>query len=958
MRKTGKSFKQKKKKKGKVEAKVVRNPEFDTESTFEIKTADEGLADTALCGEEEDGFTLEPAGFTAHLWSNGYVGTEEQLQQQVEEGRLFAWPEKLEDGWGVCSVSGVASSSGIGRTVSRHTSTALNAALCDGTHWRKEDPTDGNLAGTHAAAAALTHIQKYDLLQVRKGFISHSPLTTPHLPYEDRGLSLPFFSDFKREFCIPDGMRAVVVQQIVRFLTAGTGRSFGELMHGKRDREGKPYVGRTDLFISHYSGYVFSEDVDAISGYEASAQRSHYSFMDLFAVDQNSIGGGSRNDANEFRALRHVVYCAKTTLLVLSPWHDPGVAMRLWCLLEIAWTLKLAEKGVCTLRVALSAKQDQDFRLALQGEHPNGFGPSKVLGAFADVDTAKAGAAREADKVCISKQFMDMDLTGMAEVVGGGNESDGSLRGVNRVVRAKMQEHMVALALEAAAPLMARVLVEKEELRRQLSEYFTQLRPTALKKLLAQVPMLVERHGGNGQTPSRLVEHLRQTWPDAELTCSQEHQNRNRIMADDKSLPRQVTFLHGTSKVLLGSREYGRALEHARRAFVLAEVCHGGEAKETAAVLLTVGLCLEKCGFAVAASKHAKRAIWIYDDLNGPGDLATAACLVLLARVCVEVNERGETSEQVAREGGVLLGGGGGGEGGSKGGFGSHSGRHNNGNLSPKKKVKPLQKEKTKEQKEDPNAACIEYAKQALAVLEEHGLKGFGTSGSDGRSSCSSRRRSSGGTQLDYTLVHAETRADALYLCGNARLRQFLVARDSATPRNNLGYDAMWHYCEQLKVEERNFGVSHARTAVALSAVGAVYDALGDLPISLRYKRRALKVLELVYGELSNEVAAACSQMGKLHLTSREYHKAVEYYRRSLAAYLSAMGPGGDCTMQAEKDLKRAQTAEEDTFQRSATSSRKLLAQADNRQAFVTKSGVAWSAIDSPQPHRTRRQVW
>ena len=92
--------------------------------------------------------------------------------------------------------------------------------------------------------------------------------------------------DFKKQFKLPEDMPVLVVLHMMRFLTAGTGRSFAELMQGQKDAMGKPYLSSVTLFVSHFTGYVLAEDIETIDTFEAETSTSFYSFVDVFAVNQ------------------------------------------------------------------------------------------------------------------------------------------------------------------------------------------------------------------------------------------------------------------------------------------------------------------------------------------------------------------------------------------------------------------------------------------------------------------------------------------------------------------------------------------------------------------------------------------------------------------------------------------------------------------------------------------------
>ena len=98
----------------------------------------------------------------------------------------------------------------------------------------------------------------------------------------------------------------------MRFLTAGTGRSFAELMQGQTDESGKPYLSGVTLFVSHFTGYVLAEDIDAIDIFEKQEGQHYYSFVDVFAINQNEVCA-----AGEIMTLKAVIAQANVAPYVI-----------------------------------------------------------------------------------------------------------------------------------------------------------------------------------------------------------------------------------------------------------------------------------------------------------------------------------------------------------------------------------------------------------------------------------------------------------------------------------------------------------------------------------------------------------------------------------------------------------------------------------------------------------------
>jgi hypothetical protein len=114
---------------------------------------------------------------------------------------------------------------------------------------------------------------------------------------------------------------------------AGT-RSYCELLV----EQGKGHqVGRARIFVSHAWKYRFADVLTALEAHVARLKaaadydgREIYLWFDICTVNEHTgVGGGGDSWASTFKA---AVGAIAHTCLVLSPWDDPVVLTRSWCL--------------------------------------------------------------------------------------------------------------------------------------------------------------------------------------------------------------------------------------------------------------------------------------------------------------------------------------------------------------------------------------------------------------------------------------------------------------------------------------------------------------------------------------------------------------------------------------------------------------------------------------------------
>jgi hypothetical protein len=419
--------------------------------------------------------------------SIGFI-TAKFLSRQVEEGQLRMWPETNTPigHWRVTTVLGQPPRRIVQRVNIKPTD--LHGKIEEGGVSKDINPD------ALAAVAALAHIAKHQLHQTARHFVNPQAMSTLSLPMEDRGLSSQFLADFKREFKIPADMQTTVVRQILRFLTAGTGRSFAELMQGRQDSSGQPYLATANLFVSHFAGHDTVAQIGAIQAFESREGRKCFSFIDVFATNQSEIA-----PEREMQSVGRVIECTQTTLLLLSPWHSPTALTRLWCLLEAMLTLNQAGKG-CVLKVAFCDTDRKSLRLALQGGHPQAYGPKAMLDAVAAIDSESAKTDLVEYHNLLSVQIL----------------AEGGFDELNKKVSKALKKLLVAAVEEEAAHLMRGVAIELDELKTRLERFCDAFAPD----LKTRVDELIRSYGGGGSTPSWLNAMLRAKFDGKDLATA------------------------------------------------------------------------------------------------------------------------------------------------------------------------------------------------------------------------------------------------------------------------------------------------------------------------------------------------------------------------------------------------------------------------------------------------------
>ena len=107
------------------------------------------------------------------------------------------------------------------------------------------------------------------------------------------------------------------------------------------DDNGQPCFGRANVFISHAWACKTADVLDVAEQYEAEHPGSYY-WYDIVMINQNLVAEVPEDWWST--TFMDLIKDIGTVLLLLSPWNDPIVVKRAWCLWEIMCAL--SQEGV------------------------------------------------------------------------------------------------------------------------------------------------------------------------------------------------------------------------------------------------------------------------------------------------------------------------------------------------------------------------------------------------------------------------------------------------------------------------------------------------------------------------------------------------------------------------------------------------------------------------------------
>lgn len=162
-----------------------------------------------------------------------------------------------------------------------------------------------------------------------------------------------------------------------------------DLFAGKCDENGKPFLSKASVFVSHAWKYKLVEPVDVMEQYAEEVPDAYFWF-DLF--QNNQINAPNLPYDWWKTTFMETISSIGTVLLVLSPWNDPIPITRAWCLWEIMCAL--GQPSV-EFFVLLPHNQADELMAGVVKS------PRSIVQALADIQSEKADAYRQHDKEMI-----------------------------------------------------------------------------------------------------------------------------------------------------------------------------------------------------------------------------------------------------------------------------------------------------------------------------------------------------------------------------------------------------------------------------------------------------------------------------------------------------------------------------------------------------------------------------
>eukprot|EP01047_Picozoa_sp_COSAG01_P039441 COSAG01_NODE_3260_length_6337_cov_11.824784_3_plen_895_part_00 len=154
------------------------------------------------------------------------------------------------------------------------------------------------------------------------------------------------------------------------------------------------FIGRPTHFVSHAHTYKALEFIDALKNFvdtlEPGEAEQVFFWIDGFSIDEHQGFYGNKAEDNSEQwadVFKQAIQKMGNTVMVMSPWSDPVVLTRMWCLWEMYCTVATES----TFHVCLGPAEQQELEAALLKDH------TVVVEAFRkgdgiDVEKAEAGA--------------------------------------------------------------------------------------------------------------------------------------------------------------------------------------------------------------------------------------------------------------------------------------------------------------------------------------------------------------------------------------------------------------------------------------------------------------------------------------------------------------------------------------------------------------------------------------
>ena len=133
-----------------------------------------------------------------------------------------------------------------------------------------------------------------------------------------------------------------ISEQFVKAENGGKGAPYINKYIGMKDEDGKPYLATATVFVSHAWQYKFYDVVFTAMQQHANEYANTYFWFDLFTNNQHDVADKSFEWF--CTTFQDMIRSIGSTLLILSPWHDPVLLRRVWCLFEVYNALETSGK--------------------------------------------------------------------------------------------------------------------------------------------------------------------------------------------------------------------------------------------------------------------------------------------------------------------------------------------------------------------------------------------------------------------------------------------------------------------------------------------------------------------------------------------------------------------------------------------------------------------------------------
>ena len=254
--------------------------------------------------------------------------------------------------------------------------------------------------------------------------------STPRLPLEDRGVTPAFLRkileatggdrlapgqlvhgrhtrgppDDWREFDAardPLSIRALTISSGLSLVETATiaAREVGDASLVTDEASGKHFFGAATDFISYtWHGISFQELCECLLAQDGSTDSPASLWVDVFAVTQHSSTPRTHSNSQADLNFERVIDATSRLRAVMTPWSDPKMLRRCWCLREI----QVAIAGGKAIDVVLRPQEEALFRPTARANFHSIFSTMVYL-----IDSEQAQATRAEDARRILGEIRD-----------------------------------------------------------------------------------------------------------------------------------------------------------------------------------------------------------------------------------------------------------------------------------------------------------------------------------------------------------------------------------------------------------------------------------------------------------------------------------------------------------------------------------------------------------------------